>query len=250
MQDFTTKKVVAEGVGESGLYKLKITASSTVTPLHSVNATSSVNVHQIHQRFGHISWTKLRHVPSFNNIDTSLLCDTCKLSKFHRLPFPSKGHKSAVLFELIHTDIWGPYQHSNLDGSSYFLTIVEDSTRCTWTYLRQSKSQVPTFLETFFHYVHTHFNTSVKNLRSDNGSEYLSTTCSNLLQSRGISHQLSMTYTLQQNGVVERKHRHLLDTARSLKIYANLPGSFWGECILTATYLVNRMPSPILEITF
>nr|GEV03095.1 hypothetical protein [Tanacetum cinerariifolium] len=56
-----------------------------------------------------------------------------------------------------------------------------------------------------------------------------------------------MAYTPQQNGVVERKHRHLLDTARATRLHANLPIKFWGDSFLTATYLINKMPMEILE---
>ena len=64
---------------------------------------------------------------------------------------------------------------------------------------------------------------------------------------QGIILETTCPHTPQQNGVVERKHRHLLETARALKIEANLPTRFWGECILTATYIINRLPSKVIE---
>lgn len=56
-----------------------------------------------------------------------------------------------------------------------------------------------------------------------------------------------MVYRPEQNGRAERKHRHLLDTARALRIQAGLPQKFWGDCVLTATYLINKMPSVLLH---
>ena len=64
---------------------------------------------------------------------------------------------------------------------------------------------------------------------------------------KGIIHQKSCVDTPQQNGVVERKHKHLFEVARALMIQVNLPSRFWGERILTADYLINRFPTPTLD---
>lgn len=60
-------------------------------------------------------------------------------------------------------------------------------------------------------------------------------------------HQKSCVETLEQNGLVERKHHHILNVARCLKLQSGLPSSFWTYFIGHATHLINRMPTPLLN---
>lgn len=93
--------------------------------------------------------------------------------------------------------------------------------------------------------VETQFTATVKTLRSDNETEF--TCMSTYFKSKGIVHEMSCVGTPQQNGRAERKHRHILNVARSLRFQASLPIEFWGECILTAANLINRTPTPVLN---
>ncbi|XP_070039220.1 uncharacterized protein [Nicotiana tomentosiformis] len=84
-------------------------------------------------------------------------------------------------------------------------------------------------------------------LRLDNGTEFFNSKCSALFSDLGIIHQSSCPYTPQQNGTVERKHRHILEVARALRIQSSVPIRFWGECIRNAVYLINKLPTAVLK---
>ncbi|KAK2991896.1 hypothetical protein RJ640_011585 [Escallonia rubra] len=109
------------------------------------------------------------------------------------------------------------------------------------------KSETKDYLLYFFRWVQTQFNSKVKILRTDNGLEFDHSELLTYYHENGMERQSSCTDTPQPNGVVERKHRHVLEVVRALRFQASLRIHFWGECVLTATYLVNRMPLSILQ---
>ncbi|CAL2225133.1 unnamed protein product [Prunus armeniaca] len=107
------------------------------------------------------------------------------------------------------------------------------------------KSETQGLLKSFIAFVKTQFQCSVQQVRADNGSEFIS--MRPLFNNLGILFQHSCPTTPQQKGVVERKHHHLLNVARALRFQAHLPLTFWGESILTAAYIINRLPTPVLS---
>lgn len=114
-------------------------------------------------------------------------------------------------------------------------------------YLMKFKSEIGHYLKLFCAMVKTHFFLSVKIIRSDNASELLSNHMQEFFNSHNIIHQTTCVNTFQQNEIVERKHRHLLEVTCSLRFQAGLPKSFWSECILTTTYLINRFPTHVFD---
>ncbi|KAL5841854.1 hypothetical protein ACOSQ3_012457 [Xanthoceras sorbifolium] len=108
-----------------------------------------------------------------------------------------------------------------------------------------AKSETQNILKFFIDFAHTQFHAYVKAVRVDNGSEFLS--MKNFFRLHGIEYQRTCVYTPQQNGFVERKHHHILTVARALLFQSHLPLHFSGECVLTAVYLINRLPSPLLS---
>lgn len=167
------------------------------------------------------------------------------MAKQTALPFkPSISHAQNK-FELIHADTWGPYKHNTLNNCKYFLTLVDDFSRTTWTYLIPTKQHVTSTLKNFYYYVQNQFKTTIKVIRSDNGTEFVNHSLTEFFQNKGIVHQTSCPYTPQQNERADRKHKPLLEVARSLHFQANFPIHLWGYNLLAATYLINRLPSTI-----
>ena len=161
----------------------------------------------------------------------------------HAAPPPPQPYKPSQPFYVIHSDVWGPSRVRNVNGSRWFVTFIDDHTRITWVYLMKDKSEVGRIFECFPTMVQTQFQSKIRVLRSDNGREYYNSALSSYFTQHGIIHQTSCVDTPQQNGVAERKNRHLLEVTRSLMLATNVPNHFWGEAVLFATYLINRMPS-------
>ena len=239
IQDRTTGQMIGAGSESHGLYFLQ-SPSSTV-------CAAAVSPEILHNRLGHPNLNKLKiMIPRFSHLH-SLQCEPCQLGKHVRSSFKNKKvSRSKFPFELVHSDVWGPCRTTSVLGFRYFVTFIDDYSRCTWIYLMKERSELLDNFKKFCSEVSTQFGRTIYVFRSDNAKEYFSSSFNSFMITKGMIHQSSCSHTSQQNGVAERKHRHLLDTARTLLLQANVPLRFWADAILTAGYLINRMPSSVL----
>lgn len=203
-----------------------------------------------HRRMGHPSSKILSLLSDIGVFSSSIsaleeCCDICFKAKQTRVLFSESSNKADDLFSLIHCNVWGPYRTKSTCEAVYFLTIVDDFSRALWTHLLIEKSSVSVVLKNFFAWVNRQFGKQVKCIRTDNGTEFMC--MRSYFSENGITHQTSCVDTPQQNRRVERKHRHILNIARSLLFQAKLPTRFWGERIQAATHLINRTPSILLK---
>lgn len=124
---------------------------------------------------------------------------------------------------------------------------MDDFTRYTWLFPLHYKSEVKHKIAHFKSYVSTQFHKTVQTVRSDNGGEFVNHFLLDFFLKHGVIHQTTCPYTSEQNGVAERKHRHLIETTIALLLQSTLPTSFWLEALITTVYLANRMPHTALN---
>jgi transposase InsO family protein len=125
-------------------------------------------------------------------------------------------------------DLFGLIAYISIGRSKYCLVIVDDYSRFTWVFFLQEKSQTPRDLKKFLRRAENEFRLRIKKIRSDNGTKFKNSQIEGFLEEEGIKHEFSSPYTHQQNSVVERKNRTLLDMARTV---AEPPELFQLKCL-------------------
>lgn len=171
---------------------------NTMSCVVSSFVTNKIDAKTWHHRLGHVSYHILNKMCCILVPHSCIpLCIIYPLAKQHRLPFPVSTHKSSSVFDLIHCDLWGPYRIQTNIGCKYFLTIVDDFRRATWTFLMPTKHHVISLLTKFLTYSNKQFSKYVKILRSDNGTEFFNDKLTALLDSHGILHHSSCVKTPQ-----------------------------------------------------
>ena len=185
--------------------------------------------------------------PDLKKVETEFY-ESCILGKQKRVTFVKTGKTpKAQKLELVHSDVFGPTPVSSLGGKNYYVTFIDDSTRKVWVYFLKNKSDVFDTFKIWKSAVENETDLKVKCLKSDNGGEYISKEFVDYCAKQGIKMIKTVPGTPQQNGVAERMNRTLNERARSMRLNAGLPKTFWADAVNTAAYLINRSPCVPLD---
>lgn len=254
-------KLILKGKSVNNLIGVTLKVQNINVKTHQANVSFNVCSYKLwHERLGHIGKQKflqLKHKQMVDDIKLiekvylqEKICEACIYGKQARLPFAKAKGKSYVkrpLF-IIYSDVCGPITPTTYDKKNYLVVFIDDYTHYTVTYLISYKSEVFTAFKDFVAKSQVHFNLKIVYLYCDNGGEYLSKEFKNFCVQKGISYHLTVPYTPQQNSGSERKIRTITEKGRSMISGADMDKCFWGEAVLTATYIINRSPTKALMV--
>jgi transposase InsO family protein len=203
-----------------------------------------------HRRLAHVGMKnfhkllKGERILGLTNVhfEKDVICSVCQVGKQVGVNHPHKNIMTTDMsLELLHIDLFGLITYISIDGSKCCLIIVDDYSRFTWVFFLQEKSQTQETLKRFLRWAQNEFELRIKKIRSDNGTKFKNSQIEGFLEEEGIKHEFSSSYTPQQNGIVDRKNRTLLDMARTMLDEYKTPDRFWAEAINTASYSINRL---------
>ncbi|GJZ06535.1 retrotransposon protein, putative, ty1-copia subclass [Tanacetum coccineum] len=244
VKDESTHPTLLTGPNKHGLYTI------TLPQLKSINKVSFSDVRASptiwHRRLGHPHQRLLRSMLSNFSLpvtNKSLLsfCNSCPLGKSSKLPLFEYGFRSNNILDLFYCDVWGLAPLLSFEGHRYFMLCIDHHSRYMWIYYLAQKSDVYSTFKSFVQMVERQFTTKLKNVQTDWGGEFRN--LASFFSSLGIIHRRSCPHTSEQNGFVERRTRHVVETSITLLAQACVPQRFWHYAFDTAVYLINRVPS-------
>ncbi|KAK1388396.1 hypothetical protein POM88_016574 [Heracleum sosnowskyi] len=243
-----TEKIALTGYRHGNIYEANIQSNTDDSPTCLISKASVDESWNWHKKLSHLNFSNINELVKKDLVrglpkvlyTPDGLCDACQKAKQRRTSFQSKSESSIEEpYHMIHLDLFGPVNIMSISKKRYTLVIVDEYSRFTWVYFLHRKDETPEVLLDHVRMIETTTKYKVKILRSDNGTEFKNSKMEEFCKYKGIIQQFSAPGTPQQNGVVERKNRTLIEVGRTMLEDAKLPTYFWAEAVNTACYTQN-----------
>ncbi|GJT70798.1 retrovirus-related pol polyprotein from transposon TNT 1-94 [Tanacetum coccineum] len=203
---------ILTGGRDSNLYTISISDMAASSPICLMSKATSTKSWLWHRRLSHLNFGTINDLTRLDLVD-----DLPKFKYGKDLPWMLLNN-----------------------GKMYILVIVDDFSRYTWVYFLRSKDETPEIIKKFITQAQLNYKAKVCKIRTDNGTEFKNATLKAHYEKLGIMQQFSIARTPQQNGVVERRNRTLVEAARTMLIFSKLPEFLWAEAVAIACFTQNR----------
>ncbi|GJY92676.1 retrovirus-related pol polyprotein from transposon TNT 1-94 [Tanacetum coccineum] len=199
---------------KTNLYTLSIGDMMTSSPICLLSNASKTKSWLWHRRLSHLNFGAINHLAKHGLVrglpklkfEKHHLCSACAMGKSKKQSHkPKSKDTNQKKLYLLHMDLCGPMRVASVNGKKYILVIVDDYSRFTWVKFLASKDEAFNFIIKFLKMIQVRLNAIVRNICTNNGTEFVNQTLRDYYEHVGISHETSVARTPQQNGVVERK---------------------------------------------
>nr|GEX30897.1 retrovirus-related Pol polyprotein from transposon TNT 1-94 [Tanacetum cinerariifolium] len=168
------------------------------------------------------------------------LCSACAMGKSKKKSHkPKSKDTNQEKLYLLHMDLCGPMRIESFNEKKYIIVIVDDYSLFTWVKCLRSKDEAPDFIIKFLKMIQVRLKVPVRRIRTNNRTEFVNQTLREYYKQVSISHKTSVARSPQQNGVVKRRNRTLLEAARTMLIYARALLFLWAKAVATSCYTQN-----------
>ncbi|GJY60131.1 putative ribonuclease H-like domain-containing protein [Tanacetum coccineum] len=201
-----------KGYRGSNLYTISIEYMMKSSPICLLSKASKNKSWLWHRRLNHLNFGKSKkhtHKPKIKNTNLEVL-------------------------NTLHMDLCGPMRVQTSNGKKYILVIVDDYSRFTWVKFLRSKDETLEVVIKFLKQIQVGLNKTIRYIRTNNGIEFVNKDLTAYYERVGIFHQMTVPRTPQQNDVVERRNRTLVEAAKTMLIFSKAPIEDLGKLQLTA----------------
>ncbi|GJT43450.1 retrovirus-related pol polyprotein from transposon TNT 1-94 [Tanacetum coccineum] len=242
----------------NNLYTLSLGDMMASSPICLLSKASKTKSWLWHRCLSHLNFGAINHLARHGLVrglpklkfEKYHLCSTCAMGKSKKKPHKPKSEDTnqEKLF-FLHMDLCGPMRVASVNGKKYILIIVDGYSRFTWVKFLRSKDEAPDFIIKFLKMIQVRLKVTVRRIRTDNRTEFFNQTLREYYEKIGISHETSVSRSPQQNGIVERRNRTLIEATRIMLIYTKATLFLWAEVVATAPpeviALIDEVVAPI-----
>nr|GEU89468.1 hypothetical protein [Tanacetum cinerariifolium] len=222
----------------NNLYTLSLKDMMASSPICLLSKASKTKSWLWHRGLSHLNFGAINHLArqglvrglSKLKFEKDHLCSACAMGKStKKSDKPNSEDTNQEKLYLLHMDLYGTMRVESVNEKKHILVIVDGYSRFTWVKFLRSKDEAPNFIIKFLKMIQVRLKVPVHRIRTDNRTEEV-----------GISHETSVARSPQQNGVIERRNRTLIEAARTMLIHAQALLFLWAEAVATACYTQNR----------